>query len=729
MSKNTGTSELINYFDLGANGDVGIAGSLDVNTIANATTDTDKFLVSDTGIIKYRTGAELLTDIGAQGLLTNPVTGTGTAGQVTYWSSSSAITGESNLFWDATNDRLGIGINSPSSRLEVFGSTKTALNIVNASVLISSLIQAETYFSVSGSTSNISYNGTSIGLSGLSGFGTVANFVVGGFRTVLPRGWTGTVSLTANANSVSLGTIVSIETSTDGSSFTTRATASVDGTLTYTETTPLGSALFLRIRLESGSGSPVAESACRFANLFVSNLFAEINNTFSVGIKYPELNSISINTSDVERMRITSGGNVGIGTASITDSRVQVKGANNTVNAFADGLKVTSNNETVFTQYSWAGINSNDRLRIAIAGTELMSLFNTGNLFIGTSPSDAGFKLDVNGTGRFSGTLRSNDHEIKNSANSETLDLFLSPSTLNGFIDYPSGRSLTIRNKGSLSTFTLASTGAATFSSSVTSSSNFNVTRNGLNTVQAGYLLETTSGTLYLVNQQLDASGGLATWTYNPTNGWNSRMTLTSGGNVGIGTNNPQRKFVIADASGNGLEISNSSGYSTLLAYNRTTSAYQNIVLTEGTGNVLIGTTTDAGFRLDVNGTVRFVGALTVNQIYASNYGKINNVTWSGGYSTTVTLNLATVFPSLTFTSRWVTVKFILQSIQSGGTSVSCEFIMNRTENLIWTTSSITSTGTGMTISSATGSDTTITLNKSVTSFTFGSVEVILNIP
>jgi hypothetical protein len=65
MSKNTGTSELINYFDLGANGDVGIAGSLDVNTIANATTDTDKFLVSDTGIIKYRTGTQLLTDIGA----------------------------------------------------------------------------------------------------------------------------------------------------------------------------------------------------------------------------------------------------------------------------------------------------------------------------------------------------------------------------------------------------------------------------------------------------------------------------------------------------------------------------------------------------------------------------------------------------------------------------------------------------------------------------------------
>ena len=38
---------------------------LTLNTITNATSDTDKFLVSDSGIIKYRTGAELLSDIGA----------------------------------------------------------------------------------------------------------------------------------------------------------------------------------------------------------------------------------------------------------------------------------------------------------------------------------------------------------------------------------------------------------------------------------------------------------------------------------------------------------------------------------------------------------------------------------------------------------------------------------------------------------------------------------------
>ncbi len=43
-----------------------VDGITQLNTIANATTDTDKFIVSDGGVIKYRTGAEILSDIGAQ---------------------------------------------------------------------------------------------------------------------------------------------------------------------------------------------------------------------------------------------------------------------------------------------------------------------------------------------------------------------------------------------------------------------------------------------------------------------------------------------------------------------------------------------------------------------------------------------------------------------------------------------------------------------------------------
>jgi predicted heme/steroid binding protein len=42
-----------------------VEGDLFVDTIINAVTDTDKFLVSDSGLVKYRTGSEVLSDIGA----------------------------------------------------------------------------------------------------------------------------------------------------------------------------------------------------------------------------------------------------------------------------------------------------------------------------------------------------------------------------------------------------------------------------------------------------------------------------------------------------------------------------------------------------------------------------------------------------------------------------------------------------------------------------------------
>ena len=42
-----------------------IEGDLYIETIINATTDTDRFIVSDSGVIKYRTGSEVLSDIGA----------------------------------------------------------------------------------------------------------------------------------------------------------------------------------------------------------------------------------------------------------------------------------------------------------------------------------------------------------------------------------------------------------------------------------------------------------------------------------------------------------------------------------------------------------------------------------------------------------------------------------------------------------------------------------------
>jgi hypothetical protein len=52
------------------------------------------------------------------------VTGSGTVGQVAFWSSSTALSGEVNLFYDSTNDRLGIGNASPAESLDVVGNIK-----------------------------------------------------------------------------------------------------------------------------------------------------------------------------------------------------------------------------------------------------------------------------------------------------------------------------------------------------------------------------------------------------------------------------------------------------------------------------------------------------------------------------------------------------------------------------------------------------------------------------
>jgi hypothetical protein len=99
-----------------------VVGTVEISEIA-ATTDTDKFAVLDTGIIKYRTGAEVLSDIGAQASLTNPITGTGTSGQVSFFNGTTTQTGDDGLFWDNSNKRLGIGTTTPSEKLDVHGDT------------------------------------------------------------------------------------------------------------------------------------------------------------------------------------------------------------------------------------------------------------------------------------------------------------------------------------------------------------------------------------------------------------------------------------------------------------------------------------------------------------------------------------------------------------------------------------------------------------------------------
>ena len=52
------------------------------------------------------------------------ITGSGATGQVAYWNGTGSQTGSNNLFWDAANARLGIGTNVPTSTLDIRGKTR-----------------------------------------------------------------------------------------------------------------------------------------------------------------------------------------------------------------------------------------------------------------------------------------------------------------------------------------------------------------------------------------------------------------------------------------------------------------------------------------------------------------------------------------------------------------------------------------------------------------------------
>ena len=250
-----------------------------------------------------------------------------------------------------------------------------------------------------------------------------------------------------------------------------------------------------------------------------------------------------------------------------------------------------------------------------------VSYFNAGNVLIG-STTDAGYKLDVNGTGRFTGALSGTSATFSGSVIVGTTALLnFGPTTsFVGMSGNNSTGSLALYANNTQVLGFAASTGAATFSSSVDAVGGYSVSRNGSNSVQQGFLMGTASGTLYLSNFQLNTSGGLDTWTYNATSGWVNRMTLTTSGNVGIGTTSPNSPLEVygqtrVSASGgsvflitpnatstNGIVLESSyygsAGYGPM---NFNTGGTERMRITSG-GNLLVGTTTSSAsvFKLQV---------------------------------------------------------------------------------------------------------------------------------
>ncbi len=151
-------------------------------------------------------------------------------------------------------------------------------------------------------------------------------------------------------------------------------------------------------------------------------------------------------------------------------------------------------------------------------------------------------------------------------------------------INSATGRGVVINtNGGATNALTIASTGAATFASGVTATT-FEATdiESG---VYANYFGPYSGGSSSILNF-LYGSSGSVTW-----NNGGVKMTLTSGGSLGIGTSSPAAKFELAGSSGN-FQIASSGA--------------EVFFTRDGNNDILANAGTSAGIRFGGQQQLRF---------------------------------------------------------------------------------------------------------------------------
>jgi len=303
-------------------------------------------------------------------------------------------------------------------------------------------------------------------------------------------------------------------------------------------------------------------------------------------------NPITFTTNNSTKMTLDSSGNLGLGVTPSASSLPTIesdyglfvgKAENNiTSNAYfnaswkytGSGFATRYSANSYVGQHAWYTAPSGTAGN-AISFTQAMTLFANGNLAVGTT-TDAGYKLDVNGTGRFSGNLAiagqtlsawGGNFGVMQSYYGSYFGGTTGGGTVMGNNNYFDGTNykyintdfagqiqigggnilLRVAPSGTAgnnvtytNALTIASTGAATFSSSVTT--NVGIIGNNSNHL---YLSSNSSG------------GEISFWA----NQLGTRlMTITGGGNVGIGTSSPSERFVVSTNSAVAAKLMGSVG-------------------------------------------------------------------------------------------------------------------------------------------------------------------------
>jgi len=320
----------------------------------------------------------------------------------------------------------------------------------------------------------------------------------------------------------------------------------------------------------------------------------------------------------------------------------------NTGIVFSDGVNATirmnfpSTGEAAITTISAHNLSIGVAASTGSLSSTTMKFFqSTGNVTI-NSTTDAGYKLDVNGTARVGNDFTiDNNRYLKayrwtNASTSLPLQLESNSAYNVTGINFISYNNNLLNNTKNLFTFGLVSPITTQSSGSVDVANVINIVPEinftfGTHTVRGIYYnptltsvtgtthraIETTSGDVIINTQSASANAGYTTMAIGGSSGVYLQMY--------VGTN-PTAQTLRGQiwAVGNNLLFNNpGAGYLGLY-----TTLYSGITIWPTTGNVYVGASpsTDTGYKLDVNGTARVSGSLLFGAAGSYLYGDTNNI-------------------------------------------------------------------------------------------------------
>jgi hypothetical protein len=304
------------------------------------------------------------------------------------------------------------------------------------------------------------------------------------------------------------------------------------------------------------SNDPSAFSNGVFGRISVNNEYNGAWNGTQGRVATYMAFSTSANATLSEKMRLRSNGVFSIGNANGTGSLLDIKPSDTTSNG-------------IILSTTYMGTGSYGPLVFETSGTTRMTLTASGRLLIGTPPpTESTYQLDINGTGRFSGSTQDAIQTVlrvagKNSSNQvKALDFKLTAGTPLWTISTAadgtdSGINIMPNGTAGLS---LASTGAATFSSSVTAN-NFNTATGSVSNPFNVWttMFSVSSGDIAMYQLIAASSGNGLTYT-------SSALVVVNGTGVAL-HNKVDGGALDLQTSGYDIQCKNGSGSTLTITY------------------------------------------------------------------------------------------------------------------------------------------------------------------